>query len=123
MTSNLNSSTISQITEQEKQLTGSDQPVKGGPTAQAQKHAGETISSSAVSDITKGEQKITGESSPRPGGPAATAQSHLAGVRISSTKPNSTDPSIECSRPKPDRLSGPSYRQTRLKHHLQYHSG
>jgi hypothetical protein len=80
MTSNLNSSTISNITEKEKELTGSERPVKGGPTAQAQKHAGETISSSAVSDIAQGERKITGEPTPVQGGPAATAQSHLSGV-------------------------------------------
>lgn len=78
MASNLNSNTISEITAKEKELTGSDLPVRGGPTAQAQKHAGQTISSSTVSDITQGERKITGEDAPVQGGPAATAQSHLA---------------------------------------------
>lgn len=56
----LNSENISKITEAEKQITGSDQPVKGGPTAQAQSHVGETINSETLSDITKGEKKITG---------------------------------------------------------------
>lgn len=81
MASHLNSSTISNLTEKEKELTGSDRPVKGGPTAQAQKHAGEKVTGSAVSDITQGERKITGQDAPLQGGPAATAQSHLAQVR------------------------------------------
>lgn len=80
LASTLSSNTISKITEKEKELTGSDGPVKGGPTAQAQKHVGETIGSAAVSDITKGEQKITGSPEPVQGGPAAFAQSHLAQV-------------------------------------------
>lgn len=81
MASTFNSSIISNITEKEKELTGSDRPVKGGPTAQAQRHAGERVSGSAVSDITQGERKITGQDAPLQGGPAATAQSHLAQVR------------------------------------------
>jgi hypothetical protein len=71
----LNSDTISKITEKEKDITGQVDPVKGGPTAQAQKHADETINPQAVADITKGEQKITGKGGPTAGGPAATAQS------------------------------------------------
>lgn len=38
-----NSENISKITDAEKSITGQDQPVKGGPTAQAQSHAGQNI--------------------------------------------------------------------------------
>lgn len=41
--STLNSENISKITDAEKEITNQDQPVKGGPTAQAQSHAGQTI--------------------------------------------------------------------------------
>lgn len=58
---------------------GTDAPVKGGPTAQAQKHAGETISSQTLHDITEGEKKIAGDRVK--GGPTATAQSELAKSR------------------------------------------
>lgn len=75
----LDSATISKITDAEKQLTGSDEPVKGGPTAQAQKHAGEPISSEALSDITAGEKKIAGNRVK--GGPTSTAQSELGKSR------------------------------------------
>ncbi|KAK7963543.1 hypothetical protein PG988_010517 [Apiospora saccharicola] len=71
----LNSDTISDITAREKQITGQDDPVKGGPTAQAQKHANQTVNPDAVSDITQGERKITGAEAPLQGGPAAMAQS------------------------------------------------
>ncbi|KAK4939710.1 hypothetical protein LTR10_020100 [Elasticomyces elasticus] len=71
----LDSNTISAITEKEKQLTGSDEPAKGGPTAQAQKHAGEPLSSNTISAITQGEKNITGDRVA--GGPTATAQSIL----------------------------------------------
>lgn len=56
----LDSENISKITEAEKKITNSDQPVRSGPTAQAQSHAGEPIDSQTLSDITKGEKKITG---------------------------------------------------------------
>jgi hypothetical protein len=75
----LDSSTISAITAAERELTGKAQPVKGGPTAQAQKHAGESITSEALSDITAGEKKVAGDRVQ--GGPTATAQSELAKSR------------------------------------------
>jgi hypothetical protein len=70
----LNSDTISKITEKEKVITRQAQPVKGGPTAQAQKHVGEQLSSEAIADITKGERKVTGGEI-RKDGPFALAQS------------------------------------------------
>lgn len=80
MSTTLDSNTISQITAKEKELTGSDQPVKGGPTAQAQKHVGKQLDSSIVSDITKGEQKITKDDGPVQDGPSSLAQSMLTQV-------------------------------------------
>lgn len=56
----LDSENISKITDAEKEITASDKPIKSGPTAQAQRHAGEPINSQTLSDITKGEKKITG---------------------------------------------------------------
>ncbi|PVI02896.1 hypothetical protein DM02DRAFT_612545 [Periconia macrospinosa] len=76
----LDSSTIHNITEKEKELTGQTRPVKGGPTARAQQHAGEKISSQALHDITEGEKKVTGGERVK-GGPTATAQSELAKSR------------------------------------------
>jgi len=76
----LDSATISKITEKEKELTGDAQPVKGGPTAQAQKHAGEAIGSENLHDITEGEKKVTGGDRVK-GGPTATAQSSLGQSR------------------------------------------
>ena len=78
----LDSNTISKITEKEKEITGKEGPVKGGPTAQAQKHVGEQLNSNNLSDITKGETKITGESGARQGGPTSAAQSMATGVSI-----------------------------------------
>jgi hypothetical protein len=75
MSATLDSSTVSKMTQKEKEITGQDESVQGGPTAQAQKHAGEQITSSVMSDITKGEKKITGHDGNVPGGPAAAAQS------------------------------------------------
>jgi hypothetical protein len=75
----LDSATISKITDAEKKITGSDGPVKGGPTAQAQKHAGEPISSEALSDITAGEKEIAGDR--LKGGPTSVAQSELGKSR------------------------------------------
>ena len=74
---------MSKMTEEEKKITGQDRPVKGGPTAQTQKHANEPLTSEVVHDITKGEEKITGDPNPRQGGPISTAQSILANVRPS----------------------------------------
>jgi hypothetical protein len=76
----LDSATISKITAKEKQLTGSENPAQGGPTARAQQHAGEPISSQALHDITEGEKKITGGERVK-GGPTSTAQSELAKSR------------------------------------------
>ncbi|KAI0853601.1 hypothetical protein F5Y00DRAFT_257621 [Daldinia vernicosa] len=71
----LNSQSISEITAREKELTGQDRPVAGGPTAQAQKHANQPVSSDVVSDVTQGEKRVTGRGVPVSGGPAAHAQS------------------------------------------------
>ncbi|CAI6333817.1 unnamed protein product [Periconia digitata] len=76
----LDSSTISKITEKEKELTGQDGPVPGGPTAKAQQHAGENISSQSLHDITEGEKKVTGGERVK-GGPTAAAQSELGKSR------------------------------------------
>lgn len=75
----LDSDTLSKITEKEKELTGQDGPVKGGPTAQAQKHVGEKITSEALHDITEGEKKVAGERVK--GGPTSAAQSELGKSR------------------------------------------
>ncbi|KAI0817070.1 hypothetical protein GGR55DRAFT_618922 [Xylaria sp. FL0064] len=79
----LDSATISHITSAEKEITGQDEPVKGGPTAMAQKHAGKPISSQSLHDITEGEKKVTGKNEPVKSGPAATAQSELGKSRNS----------------------------------------
>jgi hypothetical protein len=76
----LDRETISKITEKEKKITGQDDPVRGGPTAQAQKHTGEPITGQALHDITEGEKKITGGERVK-GGPTSTAQSELAKSR------------------------------------------
>ena len=80
LSANLDSNNISKIAEAEKQITGQDNPVRGGPTAQAQSHAGQPINSEALRDITEGEKKITGQDRPVKGGPTAAAQSILNGV-------------------------------------------
>ena len=80
-TGSLDRETISKITEAEKQITGSDEPIKDGPTAQAQKHAGQPTTSESLHDITEGEKKITGKQQPVAGGPTATAQRELARSR------------------------------------------
>lgn len=68
---------MSKMTEEEKKITGQDNPVKGGPTAQAQKHANQPLTSEVIHDITKGEEKITGDPNPTQSGPTSTAQSIL----------------------------------------------
>lgn len=91
MAANLNSENISKITDAEKKLTGSENPVRGGPTAQAQSHANEPIDSQTLHDITEGEKKITGGDRVK-GGPTSTAQSILAGgnaANSGSTETNS----------------------------------
>lgn len=76
------SDVISEITQKEKDLTGQVDPVKGGPTAQAQRHVHENLSDgTVVSDIAKGEEAITHSGAPVAGGPAAAAQSHAAQAR------------------------------------------
>lgn len=76
------SETISDITQREKELTGQADPMKGGPTAQAQRHVHDKISDgSVVSDIAKGEEAITHNGAPVAGGPAAAAQSQAAQAR------------------------------------------
>lgn len=79
-TGTLDSRTMSKITEAEKKLTGKEGPVRGGPTAQAQKHANEPITSEALRDITEGEKKITGGERVK-GGPTSKAQSELGKSR------------------------------------------
>lgn len=82
MAANLDSENISKITDAEKKISGSDEPMQGGPTAQAQKNAGQPINSQTLSDITEGEKKITGADGPVKGGPTATAQSILTQVNL-----------------------------------------
>lgn len=81
--STLQSDTISEVTAREKELTGLDQPRKGGPTAQAQKHAGEPLSGDAISAIHRGEKNVTFEDAPVPGGPTAFAQSAASSSTVS----------------------------------------
>lgn len=76
----LDSETIAKITQKEKDITGSEDPVRRGPTARAQQHVGEPINSQVLHDITEGEKKITGGERIK-GGPTSTAQSELAKSR------------------------------------------
>jgi hypothetical protein len=69
----LDTETMRKITEKEKEITGQERPVKKGPTAKAQQHAGEPITSEVLSDITAGEKKITGGERVK-GGPTSAAQ-------------------------------------------------
>lgn len=85
MASKVDSDLMSKMTAEEKKITGQANPVKGGPTAQAQKHVNQPLSSEVVSDITKGEEKITGNPNPKEGGPASTVQSILTNVRSART--------------------------------------
>ena len=87
----LNADTISKITEKEKEITKSENPVKGGPTAQAQKHVGESITDN-VGNIAQGEKKITGQDSQVQGGPAAAAQSMATNAATNGTSTSSTAP-------------------------------
>ena len=83
MSSTMDSSTISKVTSKEKEITGQDDPVKGGPTAQAQSHAGQPITGDVVHDITEGEKVITGGERIK-GGPTSTVQSTVAKVPTAS---------------------------------------
>lgn len=76
----LDEPTISRITEKEKDITGSEDPVRRGPTAKSQRHVGEPITSQVLHDITEGEKNITGGVRLK-GGPTATAQSELVKSR------------------------------------------
>lgn len=80
MSSTVDSDLMSKMTEEEKKITGQNNPVRGGPTAQAQSHANQPLSAEVIHDITKGEEKITGNPSPVKGGPTSTAQSILTKV-------------------------------------------
>ncbi len=80
MASKVDSDMMSKMAEKEKKITGEDNPVKGGPTAQAQKHANQPLNSEVIHDITKGEEKITGNPNPMQAGPTSTAQSILTKV-------------------------------------------
>lgn len=82
MASKVDSNLMSKMTEEEKKITGQDNPVKGGPTAQAQKHANQPLTSEVIHDITKGEEKITGDPNPTQSGPTSTAQSILTKVCV-----------------------------------------
>lgn len=79
----LTGKTISKITEAEKCITHLNDPIADGPTAMAQKHAGEKIDGKVLRDITTGEKKITHEVRPVAGGPTAVMQSHLSKVSMS----------------------------------------
>ncbi|RYP52064.1 hypothetical protein DL768_002747 [Monosporascus sp. mg162] len=81
----LDGPTISNITDKEKQITGEARPVKGGPTAQAQKHTGETITDATVSAIAGGENTITHEDAPRADGPTAFVESLVSGQEAPAT--------------------------------------
>lgn len=63
-------------------------PLPGGPTAQAQKHAGEPINSQTLHDITEGEKTITHQANAIKGGPTAVAQSELSKSRNQTSGPN-----------------------------------
>jgi hypothetical protein len=80
MAANLTPENISKVTDAEEKITGQDNPVKGGSTAQAQRHAGEQIKSNTLHDITEGEKKITNGERVR-GWPTSIAQSVLSKVR------------------------------------------
>jgi hypothetical protein len=73
----VDSNLISRITAAEKQITNSDQPAQGGPTAAAQSHVGKELTSDVLHDITMAERKLTGKDGPIPRGPTSVAQSAI----------------------------------------------
>lgn len=76
MAAHIDAGLVSDITCKEKQLTGENYPVKGGPTAQAQKHFGDEVDGRIVADVTKAKRKISDHpEGPVKGGPAALVQS------------------------------------------------
>lgn len=119
---------ISEITQKEKDLTGQADPVKGGPTAQAQSHVHEKLSGgSVVSDIAKGEESITHNGAPVAGGPAAAAQSHATQARNEVSRADVCLPSPwhenPCSfmlltEPAGEQRSPDAHRQARRPNHL-----
>ncbi|MCJ1442083.1 MAG: hypothetical protein MMC23_002575 [Stictis urceolatum] len=94
----VDSNFISSITAAEKKLTGSDEPVKGGPTAMAQKHTGQQLTAQVIHDITAGEKVITKQDGAATGGPTAVAQSILTGGS-SNTASGSTNAAASGSGP------------------------
>jgi len=84
----VDSNFISQITAAEKKLTNSDEPVQGGPTAQAQSHVGQELTSQVIHDITAGEKVITNSDEPVRGGPTSVAQSMLSNSRSTNNNAN-----------------------------------
>jgi len=82
---------ISQITAAEKLITGTDEPVQGGPTAKAQQHVGQNLTSQVIHDITEGEKLITGTDEPFKDGPTALAQSALTNSRITNNNNNNNN--------------------------------
>lgn len=78
----VDSDLISNITHKENEITYQPDPVKGGPTAQAQKHAGDKINDpNVVSDIVKGEDNITHLGGSVDGGPGSFAMSEATQAR------------------------------------------
>jgi hypothetical protein len=76
----LDSSTIPKNTTAKQNISGKEQPLQGGPTAQAQNHAGDNITSETLHDIAEGEKMITGGGRVK-GGPTGTTQSELGKSR------------------------------------------
>ncbi|KAG8165662.1 hypothetical protein KVR01_004214 [Diaporthe batatas] len=91
----VNSQIISDITNREKTLTSQDDPVKGGPTSQAQRHVHDNISSdSVVSGIAKGDnngQKHTGTLDGQTISEINSAESKLTGQRKHANEPINAD--------------------------------
>ncbi|KAK6542889.1 hypothetical protein TWF694_006828 [Orbilia ellipsospora] len=105
LSSHLDSPTISKVTAKEKEITGLDGPVAGGPTARAQQHANEPIASRVLHDITEGEKVVTGRTRTMKGGPTAEVQSELAkAIRTGEVVP----PSRGVQSPKRDPILDPS---------------
>ncbi|KAF2825009.1 hypothetical protein CC86DRAFT_371475 [Ophiobolus disseminans] len=89
---------VNQITAAEKEITNSDEPAKGGPTAAAQSHVGQELTAQVVHDITMGERAITGKAGPVKGGPTSVAQKVLTGnFDASNATSNTTSGSEEHS--------------------------
>ncbi|KAI5867863.1 hypothetical protein GGS23DRAFT_550428 [Durotheca rogersii] len=73
-TARLGSHLISATTVAGERLTGQSRPVKGGLTAQAQRHAGEQVPRRNSHAITNDQQQVTGDDAVKRD-PAATVQS------------------------------------------------